>query len=172
VTYARSDREIRFFADVERPWPDRDTVCLALGGTFALWVPRTDLDAIARAVADPEIKKRAEEIVYRELARLVAGEELGDVMRLLLSVWLERRMKGNAKGRPDSSLKHVAVVNAFIDAFRTEPERKLESIYTELANRFQVSRRQILQILEPARGPKRTRGKSSRKSPSAKNPPL
>src|SRR5262245_52309192 len=99
-----------------------------------------DLEAIARAVADPGIKTRAEEIVYRELARLVAGEEVGDAMRLLLSVWLERRIKGNAKGRPDSSLKHLAVVKAFIDAFRAEPERKLESIYTDLANRFQVSR--------------------------------
>jgi hypothetical protein len=96
-------------------------------------------------IEEKRIRRQAEEIIHRELGRLIKGEEVGPGMCDLLRAWLEQRKRG--RGRPEED-KKVVVIGAFVDlAIAREPERKLESIYEEIGSQWGLKRRQIISIM-------------------------
>jgi hypothetical protein len=168
-----ADQFNRALSDIgSNPSADRVVVCLALGGMYALaMMPHLKLGALARGVGDPEIKKRAEEIVYRELERLVDGEEVDEVMRGLLGIWLQRRRKGRKEGRPEKDvLENMAVAMAVWTAKSNEPDRKVESIYAEVAHLFGISRRSVYKIMSGALPKSKGANQSRAQSESGQRP--
>jgi hypothetical protein len=87
---------------------DQTTVAIALG--YAL--PDHPLNAIERK----RINKRADQIVRRELLKLLEGQEPGPDFRALLRVWVERI--GRGRGRTNAGIRRALIVERVADEYR------------------------------------------------------
>jgi hypothetical protein len=72
------------------------------------------------------------------VARAIAGEQIDDEMRELLSAWQKR-----GRGRPSTG---PTVANLIRDMLRLYPERKREAIYEDLTQKLGISRRRLLKV--------------------------
>lgn len=76
------------------------------------------------------------------------GEQIDRRMRILIGVWCRRRLKGNTRGRPSSSIKKTAVQWAFVERWLRSPSRKREAIIEEVANEFGLQRRRVFGLIK------------------------
>jgi hypothetical protein len=133
---------------------DKTIIGLALGGFSASWALKLrdweegyaePKDAFG-LVGDKKIKKRAEKIILREVARLADGEDVDQEMRFLIAEWCRQQLNDKKRGRPDGYPKDMALLVAYTN--KLEKGRKRESIIEEIIKEFGVSRRRVFDALE------------------------
>ena len=92
------------------------------------------------------LQEWAEAAVLTETIRLANGEPVGEPMRAAIAGWCQRRLDG--KRQPRSDVRKANVQWAFIEKTLNDPSCKREAIVVELADKFELKRRQIFNFIK------------------------